>query len=415
MPSRPTANKAAGKEDAMSSKANRIIAVLLIVSVLPMLNGCFDRRELDTLGVVMGIALDRTDEGQTQVTIQIANPTGNKPAEKSGSKTEIKGDSGASKEYRNISNKGDAINAIIRNMQYKTSRKLYMAHSQNIVFGEDLARDGVADSLDFFVRAPEARMTSFIFVAKGSARDIYELPPQVESMPCVELTKILQDQKGTSNAPIVTEFEFVSAIVSKTTSAVAPIVEIIEDDESKQHIYVRGTAVFKESVMVGELDATQTRGMLYVQNKANEGVMELVIEDALVTMEIRDAKSHFTPVLYEDGAVVVQLEVRVTVGVGDQTGTFNVADPDHMPLLLNASEMAIRQEIGEAIDTAQSLRADVFGIGDALNRLYPKQWEEMKSNWDELFPKVRFDIKTHVKADGNGRLVRPLVPEETTG
>jgi hypothetical protein len=53
-------------------------------------------------------------------------------------------------------------------MQNKMSRMVYVAHSQNIVIGEELAREGVRDVLDFFARAPEARMTQvFIYAEWG--------------------------------------------------------------------------------------------------------------------------------------------------------------------------------------------------------------------------------------------------------
>ena len=49
------------------------------MAVVFCVTGCFDRRELDTLGIVMGVAIDKAaDEGEAELTVQLANPSGGK-------------------------------------------------------------------------------------------------------------------------------------------------------------------------------------------------------------------------------------------------------------------------------------------------------------------------------------------------
>jgi spore germination protein KC len=221
----------------------------IILTCITCLSGCFDRRELDTMGVVMGVAIDKAEaEGETELTVQMANPSG-KSSSKGKKSMEKEGD-GAAQAFINISNTGHNINYIVREMQHKMSRKIYVAHNQVIVFGEELAKSGVRDALDFFARAPEARMTLYVFVAKGKAKDVLEVTPEFETMTSTELVKTLKDQKITSHAPIVTEFEFVSTMISKTTAPVAPVITLTEEKDGKQILVIAGCAVFKDSIMV---------------------------------------------------------------------------------------------------------------------------------------------------------------------
>ena len=384
---------------------------ILIVMCLLILSGCFDRRELDMIGIVMGTAIDKAEEEEGfTVTIQIANP--NESGSGSGMSTEKEGNgsSGGSSEYINISGSGKTINGIIREIQNKMSRQIYVAHSQNIIIGEELAKEDVKDCLDFFARAPEARMTQFLFLAEGSAGKIYDIPTEFESMPSTMLTKILQDQKLTSHAPIVTEFEFICCMIRKTKSPVMPIVRIIEDDDKKR-LTVDGCAVFKANRMVGKFDETQTRGMLFIEDKVKAGVLILKVEDAEITAEIRKSNSDVKAHLYEDGTIEYDIEVTVILGLGDQTGTFNIADPDNMPKLKAAAEVAVKNEIQSAVAQAQKLNADVFGFGEYLKRKYPDQWSGVSENWDTLFPNVTVNISVKAKPDGSGRISVPLVPE----
>lgn len=385
----------------------RAVAVLVCLACL---SGCFDRRELDTMGIVLGVALDKAEaEGEKELTVQMANPSAKSG---SGSKKKDGEGRGTSKAFINVSDTGGNINFIVREMQHKMSRLIYVAHSQVIILGEELAKGGVRDAMDFFSRAPEARMTVYIFVAKGKAGDVLDITPEFESMPSMELVKTLKDQKITSHAPAVTEFEFVSTMISKTTAAVAPIVSLEENKDGINVLKVSGCAVFRETAMVGELGEDETRGLLLVKNKVKAGVLQLSVLDTPATVEIWHAKSKVTPVLYTDGKIQMQVEVKMKVGLGDQSGTVNLAAPNNMYAIASAAETAVKDEIQRAVEKSKELNADVFGFGEYLSRKFPDQWKEMEQNWDELYKTVNVNISVKAKADGSGRINKPLVPAE---
>lgn len=388
----------------------KLCAAFVAAGVLVSLCGCFDRRELDTLGIVMGVAIDKSEEeGLTVLTVQIANPGGGSTSKQSGSSGGSEEAGSELKPYLNVSSSGRSINYTLREMQRKMSRRVYVAHNQVVVFGEELAKSGVRDCMDFFARAAEARMTVYVFVAKGKASDIFDIESEFEKMPSVQLTKILKDQKITSHAPIITEFDLVNRLVSKTTAGIAPIVSAIEDGGRKR-MDVSGCAVFKEDMMVGELDVNETRGLLYVLNKVKTGVMEITIGDTRLTVEIRKARSKVKPVLYTDGSSMFHVEVEATVGIGDQSGTFNIADPDNIHEMVGAAAAEIEKEIMSAVSKSKELNADVFGFGDYLNRKYPSQWKELSKDWDARYPHIGVNVTVKAKADGSGRTHKPLAP-----
>jgi spore germination protein KC len=392
----------------MKHTLKAVVCALLAIAIPVSVSGCFDRRELDTLGIVMGVAIDKAEkDGDVKVTIQMSNPAGSE--DKSG-KSGSGGSEGESNPYINISGEGRNINYIVRELQHQMSRRIYVAHSQVLVISEDLAREGVRDRLDFFARAPEARMTVYMFVAKGSAANTLDQKPEFEELPSTELAKLLKDQMITSQVPLVTELDFVSRLISKTTGAVAPMAEIIEKD-GRQLIEVSGCAVFKGDKMVGSFDKKQTRGYLFVENEVKTGVLLVAVHDATATVEIRKTKTKVKPVLYTDGTVAFDIDITATVGLGDQAGLFNLSDPDNVAQMLSAAGQAIHDEVQSAVDKSKELGSDVFGFGDYLNRKYPRQWMEMKDNWDALYKDVRVNINVNAKADGSGRIVKPLAPE----
>jgi spore germination protein KC len=61
----------------------KLCAALVAASVLVSLCGCYDRRELDTLGIVMAVAVDKgEEEGVSVLTVQLANPAAGQTSSK---------------------------------------------------------------------------------------------------------------------------------------------------------------------------------------------------------------------------------------------------------------------------------------------------------------------------------------------
>jgi spore germination protein KC len=115
-------------------------------------------------------------------------------------------------------------------------------------------------------------MSQMMFLAKGKAMDILDVKPEFESMPATVLKKTLEDQRLTSEAPIVTMYDFLNNLIRTTKCPVLPIVVIVEDD-GQQRLKVDGCAVFKADRMVGEFDELQTRGLLFIEDKVKAGVV----------------------------------------------------------------------------------------------------------------------------------------------
>jgi spore germination protein KC len=384
----------------------RITSLLLTAALMAtFLTGCYDRRELDTLGIVMGVALDMEKDENTEMTVQMVNVGAQGGSKKGGSKE------GGSEPYINVSGKGKNMNVIIREMQNNISRKIYVAHSQIIIFGEERAKAGIRDSIDFFARAPEARMTLHIFVAKGKGAEVLKSKPEFEKLPSTELSSILVGQKLTGDAPIVTEFEFLSKIVSKTSSAVAPLVTLKEEDGAKR-MKVEGCAVFKESKMVGEFNESETKGLLLVRGELKAGTLSVNALGATATMEIRNAKSKLTPEIKKDGSVKMKIEIDELVGLGDQTGVVSLTDLENSKALLDATKKETESKIEAAIDKSKKLNADVFGFGETVSGKFPKQWKELEKKWDEVYKNIEVELVVKVKGDGSGRISMPLAPKK---
>jgi spore germination protein KC len=137
--------------------------MLLVLLLLPTLSGCWDAEEINELGFVLCVAIDKAGDGY-EVTAQIAK-----------AETYSKTPGGSSNQAANekpfwvVSATGQTIFEAIRNMAAISPRRIFWAHIKVIIIGEDLARSDIHDLLDFFTRNPELRLRTLIAVTQGEA------------------------------------------------------------------------------------------------------------------------------------------------------------------------------------------------------------------------------------------------------
>lgn len=161
----------------------RLIAIAVLV--LP-LGGCWNSRELNELAVVSGIGMDLVPEtDEYRVTFQLVNPSSTSTSTSPGS---------GKPAVVVVSATDKTMFGALRRASKHVTRQLFFAHTQLIVLGESLARDGINDIFDIFERSHELRLNSEILVARGSdAASVMKLLTPVESLPALGLVKKAQN------------------------------------------------------------------------------------------------------------------------------------------------------------------------------------------------------------------------------
>jgi len=378
----------------------KLIAVFMIIICL---TGCWNRRELDSLSVLVGIGIDKTDEPQkVNVTAQIAIPSKIKT---SGNK-----DESSSSAYWNIQYKAENVFTALRESTFSASRKLYIGQNPIVLFGEDLARDGVQKHIDFFLRDHEARLNEYIVIAKGKAGAILNVKPELEKLPGLNIEKLIDLHYATSKVISARLMDFVSSLASGTTSPVAPMIQVDGASEN-QKLSMSGTAVFKNDKLTGELDMVQTRGYLWVVDKVKGGLINTKTPNGVICLEILHSKSKMTAKKKEDGSFVIKIAINADINAGNQEEAYNLLLPENISYVENQASDTIKSEIKASLNKAWELKADIFGFGEAIKRKDYKKWESIKDDWDNIFPEIETELEVAVKLRGTGEINKFVQPE----
>lgn len=384
----------------------QVVILILMLLSLVSLPGCWSLREADSLAIVMGVGIDKAKNAEgVNITVQIIKPSEVKTAGGG------RGGGSGEKPYWNVTNTGKTVFQTFRQFTHVVNRRIYLSHSQVLILSNEIARDGVSKYLDLFYRDPEPRLTSKVLVAKEKAGDVLETATELEKIPALNLSQLLEVSAGTSEISVVNLNDFSKRLMSKTTAPIASLVEVSGEGKEKK-AKLAGTAVFKKDKLVGELTLRESRGLLWVINKIKSGIIIVKSPggEGEVSLEILRANSKIMPGI-KDGKPYFTVKIKEEGNLGEEMCTEDLTTMTAWAALEENQAEAIRQEVEAALKKAQELNADIFGFGDAVHRKYPAEWKDLESRWDEVFPQIEVEIEVEAKLRHSGMTTKPTTPE----
>lgn len=380
-------------------KFNRIIVMVIIASIL-LTSGCWNRRELETLTLVMGVGLD-WEKNKLVLNVELLNPR--KPEEMRDEKPFIIQRA-----------EGKTFFEAIRKISHYLSRRIHWSHNEIVVLGLEYAKRGNREVLDFYVRDHETRLTALMMVSTSTARDILETPGRLERIAANKIKSIIDIIQGTSGySARVSVKDFLVALSSKTDQPYLPLIHYIEgpivdeelgeqillDKERRSMIKVEGLAVFKDDKLVGFLNKDETRGMLFTRGDLEGGIINFSEDDSGEShgnIKILNAKSKLKPKI-EGDKYILDIDITIEGNLGEYNGKLDITDPNSLFIIGKWAADTVKGEVEKALGKLMGeYKLDTLGFGSAFIRRYPKKMKEIEINWEEIFPNVITNVNTKV-------------------
>ena len=182
--------------------------------------------------------------------------------------------------------------------------------------------------------------------------------------------------------------------------------------EQGKNITLAGTAVFKEDKMIGELTPRETRGLLWVLNKAKGGIitLELPNPNEKISIEVINSQCKIIPEI-KDNKLKITVEIREEGNLGEQNTPEDFSNEKSWDSLNKLTAGVIRSEVLAAFKKAQEYNADIFGFGEAFHRKYPAVWREIEDDWDNYFPFLELTVKVESTIRESGLAIKSAMPK----
>ncbi|OMF44141.1 Ger(x)C family spore germination protein [Paenibacillus peoriae] len=375
--------------------------LFLILALVLLLTGCWNRRELNELAIAVGMGIDKQGD-QFRVSLQVVDP----------GKASAKKGAGGGAPATLYTEEADTIFEAIRKITTISPRRMYFSHLRICVIGESMATEGMAKSLDLLSRYHQFRTDFYIVVSKGtSAEDTLKIMTPLDPIPANDLFSSLEtSQKNWSPSTTVTLDELVSALTSEGMQPVLTGLRIVGDKEMGEtsgnvqkiappaRLQYSGLAVFRKDRLIGWLNETESRGYNFILGKVQSSVGYVACPGGgkVVSEIIRTQTSIKGSVYRGEPQINIKMQVEANLGEVECTG-LDLTQVGTIYDLENKEEEKIEEFMKMAVRKAQkSYKADIFGFGEAIHRADPRTWKSIKKNWDyEYFT----ELPVHIKVD----------------
>ena len=363
----------------MKSRTKRIFAIAMIALACALLSSLIVTQPVLNRGVVVGMGVDRTEEGEVEVTIQIA----------------VAGESsapGAPNRYAVISGSAPTLIGAMEKISRTLAYQPAYFHCHILILGERLVAEGAREVTTELFAEDSVMDDVAILAAQGSAKETLERSVSVQGAAAIYLQQLNKINSSTGGHPTTTLKSFVTAFETDGYTPFLPWVEAIPvpraiggadtgGDEQNFAFDCAKTVLFdndgrgvlqSENVTVAIGLTGQADGIL-LSITTEEGFMDVFVKKSLHWWHIeREGKITLYPLYFVK--VIATDMTESPMDLPDET-------------VEKAVEKYVKERITEALVTAKETGLDPFSL---KGKYYKKYGGKAVDDID-------FDLKIKVK------------------
>ncbi len=249
----------------MRTTKRKSVFVLFFLSIHALwLSGCWDRTEVNNLAIITAVGLDWTEDRQLELSVKIYLTSPSSSQQMGG----FSADSGGTGLSIVRSVKGLTMAASVAQLQQVLTRKVFWGQAEVLIIGERLAKEGLAEPMEFFTRHPSPRERIQVFISKGSAKDVLQLDPPIERSIAKGLRSMAESRIGLN----ITMKDLMQMMAGRARAAVIPLVEIKPKQGMQEAFpFLNGTGILKKRENGRAYERQHNPGDLVAEKRNKKG------------------------------------------------------------------------------------------------------------------------------------------------
>jgi len=382
----------------------RVAALLLL---LPLLSGCWSRRELNDMALVISLGIDVVEPGVNEVTLAVAGPGA------AGGASQQEGNSSQPRRIV-VTERGRSFAGILREIELRLPRRVNLTHTLLVVVGERLVEQGLGDTLDFILRAPEVRLQGMIMMVRGApVRVLLNTEPLMEALQNKALTEIAQARIGLE----MRLWEFFSALATDYRAAMLPVVELIEspDAAARGERYVSrlaGVAILRSDRVATYLDAQEVRVIKWLRGHGRDGVITVPCGeepgDEIISFRITEASAR-TRAALQGNQPAYTLAFRGKLRVSEMDCPRSLMQENVQAQLVARAEAEVHDLVTRVLGKLQAAEVDPLFFGEWVRALHPRVWRTVGGeNWGKTWRESPVTVTVNLELETTGLMSDPL-------
>ncbi len=392
----------------------KITKLIILIVLVNLLSGCWDRKELMNVSIVTGMAVDKGDNQKYRLTVETTAASEVSPRTAEGF---------APANVQTL--EGNTIAEITHKFNITSEQSFILSHMRLLVISEEIAEKGMLEFMDFLDRNREIRDDFEVVIARGGdAADVLKVNNMYKKSASLKVyTQLVSMYKDWGGVPELKLNDFIRIYNSDGQTPVLVAMKVrgdpkkggnIENMKSvtpESKVDVDSLGIVKGGKLLGYISFYDVRNMLFVQNNIKSTVISAVCgkDDKKIGYRVTNSLTKVTAA-EKEGVPTFTIKVK-TEGflLGTQCLT-NIKKPYAFEDFEKAINTLMEKEITDSIEKMkEDFNADIFGLGELLREQDYKHFKKYKNNWDEGFAKSKIQIifDSEIKRTGlrNERLI----------
>lgn len=368
---------------------------ILILTFLFLLGGCYDYKELNDYSIVTGISIDKIED-KYEISVLISNSS------KSSTETD-------SKESNVVvyTGKGTTLYSAFKDIGLISPKEIYIGSFSVLILSENVAREGIDNVVDLFLRYPSSRKSFYIVISKDKAKDVLKIITPLANFPSQNISNNLSS--STDLQGIIGKVSFNKLLSILVQDGIDPSINTIkvigneekgakqsnlESTNPKTYVKLDSLGIFKNYKLVDIANRNESIGINFVNGNIKETYLKLNYNDGYVVIDTNKIKTSIKTKL--DNNPKVNINIEGEAKIIECNGNIDLEDYKTIEKLQNLSNKKIKKIVNQGISLAKKNNSDVFGFGLKFSKSHPKYFEKNKDNWDKIFKKLNIDTKVKI-------------------
>lgn len=394
-----------------------------------MLTGCWSSKEPKEIAYVDSVVCDQRSDGSFVLTVAIMNPPG------LGGAGILGGSSGNKNSYVTFTGVGPSFREAITAQSETREMFDFGAQAKAFFLSERFVhkKENMMAYLDMITRGFITDEKPLLIVIQGEHPEkIYDCEIGISSMVGDYVNNLSKHQpKDMAKGVFITVLEFIRDYYTEGKESVTGLISIEETTdkpsnntnnetnksngaENKNYqIKYRGLAAFRDSKLVGFMDANEAQSYNFLVNKIKSAYITVPVGGAGMTVihiihSSADIKSKVS-----DGEAVIDVKIKADAVVSQEGDGIDVSKLSGLKIIQDSFNSEMKQKIMKIVKKVQSeFKSDIFGFGQSLHIQHPDIWKKIKGSWnDDYFVSATVNVTVESDIVMTGQMETPFEME----
>lgn len=347
--------------------------LLIFLIVVIYFNGFAYIRELTEIAIVKTMGVDITEDGEYSISAIVLDTSDEESV-----------DSGII-----YNSKGKSIQEAARNMVDISPKKLYIAHMETLVISEDIAKDKMENTLDFFIRDNEGSNSFYLFIAKEcKAEDIVNAINE-DKIDTVSFLESTQKYKGNANLKTLND-------ILKDKLAIGTQMCVNSFSLEDKKLKIDNMAYFDQWNLKGFLETEESVLYNMLINQIDNTIISVGEEDDLIVAEIICSNAKMN--IDKKNQNFINIDFKCNANITQIGKNIKLNDKN----VLEETTAKLNEELNNRIydfynKIKNEYKTDILGLGNILYRKNNNLYKE-QDYLDKL--DIRVKTNAHILSQG---------------